>query len=560
MNQPGKDNGEVLFAALLVVALAANGIGTLNGLFPQDSAVYAVVSKQIAVSGNWGDLFLDGRDWLDKPHFPFWMSALSMRALGVSAFAYKLPGFAFFLLSLLYTYLLARDLCGTRVARMAVLLLSVSGHVVVSSSDLRAEPFLMGLLVAAVYHGRRASTGPWVVHLVAGSLFTACALMTKGIFLVIPVAGAIAGDALLRRRPGELFRLRWLFALALVAVFVLPEVYAVYRQFDLHPEKTVFGRTGVSGVRFFFWDSQFGRFVNTGPIQGKGNPFFFLHTVVWAFAPWGLILYPAVLHRLRSAWRGENREYVTLSASLPLFLVFSVSGFQLPHYLNILFPFFSILVADWALSLESVRGKAALAAVQYLVALTLAAGMVLLQLSFRPGSPAVCGSLLAALVVLSSLTMRLVNDRVQRAILVSAASAGILGVWVNAVYIPALLSFQACPRAAACVNSDPMERIPGDLELNSRVFEFYLDQPVRRLNAPALKPGDGQGVLVYTDDRGLGRLTEFGWGYRVVETWKHYDRITTPTLPFFHHGRRGELLKNRHLVEIFPDRGEVRER
>ena len=38
--------------------------------------------------------------------------------------------------------------------------------------------------------------------------------------------------------------------------------------------------TSVSGIRFFFWDSQFGRFFNTGPIKGSGDPFFYFHTPV----------------------------------------------------------------------------------------------------------------------------------------------------------------------------------------------------------------------------------------------------------------------------------------
>ena len=62
--------------------------------------------------------------------------------------------------------------------------------------------------------------------------------------------------------------------LVLLILFINPELICLYIQFDLHPEKILFGHTHVSGIRFFFWDSQFGRFLNTGPIKGAGRRVF----------------------------------------------------------------------------------------------------------------------------------------------------------------------------------------------------------------------------------------------------------------------------------------------
>ena len=76
---------------------------------------------------------------------------------------------------------------------------------------------------------------------------------------------------------------------------------ALYLQFDAQPDKLVFERTGVSGIRFFVWDSQFGRFFNTGPIRNTdGNPAFFVHVFLWAFLPWVAVAFAA----LARAWRG----------------------------------------------------------------------------------------------------------------------------------------------------------------------------------------------------------------------------------------------------------------
>jgi hypothetical protein len=67
------------------------------------------------------------------------------------------------------------------------------------------------------------------------------------------------------------FNVKWLLVFILTFIFIIPEIYAVYNQFDLHPEKVVFGKKNVSGMKFLFWDSQFGRFFNNGPIKGKGD-------------------------------------------------------------------------------------------------------------------------------------------------------------------------------------------------------------------------------------------------------------------------------------------------
>src|SRR5262249_55111305 len=91
---------------------------------------------------------------------------------------------------------------------------------------------------------------------------------------------------------------RWWGTALVILVGLTPELYCLYAQFDAHPDKLVFGQTGVSGLRFFFWDSQFGRFLNTGPIRGHGTPWFFLHTTLWAFWPWSGVLALALVPRL----------------------------------------------------------------------------------------------------------------------------------------------------------------------------------------------------------------------------------------------------------------------
>lgn len=365
------------FYGLAAVGVILNATGLYPPILEPDGALYACLAKTMAQSGDFVNLYAVGSDWLDKPHFPFWVTAVSFRLFGVNTVAYKFPALLFFLGGVVYTYRFARLTYPKLVAQVTALVLLTAFHGVLSNSDVRAEPYLTGLIIGAVYHFWRVFVGQGAAnslsshalrpmpfaHLILGSVLTGCALMTKGVFVLVPIGAGLLLHWLLTGNWRELLKPRWYAAVALSFGFTLPEIYCLYQQFDLHPEKLVFGQTGVSGVRFFFWDSQVGRFFNTGPIKGEGDKLFFVHTLLWAFLPWSLPLYAGIgraivdLVKRRSSLPvpagpvQAGPEYVSLGSGLATFALFSLSGFQLPHYLNIVFPFFAILTAQFLVSL-----------------------------------------------------------------------------------------------------------------------------------------------------------------------------------------------------------------
>ena len=288
---------------LILSAVAVHATALYDPIFSGDSALYAVIAKSFVTSGDWLNIYVSGTDWLDKPHFPFWLEAASMQLLGITAFAYKLPSLLLFLVGLIYTYRLAKDLYDPNIALLAVLILVTALHLFVSNNDVRAEAILIGLIMGGVYHFYRSATGGAIWHIVVGAVFCAAAVMTKGPFVVILFVSSMAAFLVHKGRFRDLFSLRWVLAAVLVAVFILPELIALYRQFDMHPEKVILGKTNVSGLWYFFWETQFGRFFNNGPFRGSGSPAFFVHSLLWAFVPWALIGYAAL-----AAWLTERRK------------------------------------------------------------------------------------------------------------------------------------------------------------------------------------------------------------------------------------------------------------
>jgi 4-amino-4-deoxy-L-arabinose transferase-like glycosyltransferase len=496
-----------------------------------DGALYAGIAKHMVQHHDYWNLFADGHDWLDKPHFPFWMMAISFNLLGITTIAYKLPALLFLMMGVIYTYRFALSLYDERVARWAVCILLTAEHLVISSNDVRAEPYLTGLIIASVYHLYRGRG----VHLVLGAFFAACAVMTKGPFALIPIGCAIAGQYIFTSQWKQLFSWRWLLVTVLIGVFILPELYALHEQFDLHPEKVVFGHTGVSGIRFFFWDSQFGRFMNVGPIKGQGDPFFFFHTVLWAFAPWSIFLYAAVIAFVRK----RRREFYCICGALSTFVLFSLSRFQLPHYLNIIFPFFAILTAQYILSL---KGLKFFRITQYVIIGIIGAAIVGIWVLYRPAIhyiPVVL--ILVAVGVFILLPMKELPAVFFRTCLASLA----LNIFLNGMFYPDVLQYQSGSTAAFYANRELKGEAVGMYKVGSYAMEFYLDAPVEGYDSIAAD----QSVLLFTTPEHRDTLALKGYHCTVIKSFSHFP-VTKLDLPFVNQNTRKSAVRERLLLRV----------
>ena len=85
----------ILLFALLGFVYAC---GLFVPLMDNDSAHHANIALRMYLTGDYVNLVDYGKDYLDKPHFHFWLSAFSYEIFGVTGFAYKLPSFLFTIL------------------------------------------------------------------------------------------------------------------------------------------------------------------------------------------------------------------------------------------------------------------------------------------------------------------------------------------------------------------------------------------------------------------------------------------------------------------------------
>ncbi len=533
----------------ICAAVLLNFSGLFVTILGLDGPLYACIAKTMVQRQDYVDLFSQGKDWLDKPHFPFWVTALSFQILGFQTWAYKLPAILFVLMGGGYTYLFCKNLYNKEVALWSVLIFLTAEHVIISNNDVRAEPYLTGLIIASVYHFYKTCAKNSIGHLALGCAFAACAVMTKGIFALIPIFGAFAGEFIFTKNWKQLFHWRWLLAVVLILLLITPELYCLYEQFDLHPEKIVFGQQHVSGIKFFFWDSQFGRFFNTGPIKGGGDKFFFFHTLLWAFIPWSILLYIAVVQFFRNK---NKREWYCICGALLTFLVFSASKFQLPHYITIVFPFFAILTAQYLIGIKIAKGLHLIRITQGVVLSLLVLIILALQYFYRVENitffTVLPLAITAALFIFIS--VKEAFGRKYKLLFQSVLVSIFINLYLNLNFYPSLLKYQSGSEAAFYIDKNSMRDLPVaqlKQEEYSHSLEFYLNRPLFLVNE------DGKGnlpqkpFLLYASEEAVKRLKQKGWKINLIKTFDDY-LVTRLKGKFLNRKTRKEAISQAQLV------------
>ncbi|WP_214069965.1 glycosyltransferase family 39 protein [Mucilaginibacter sp. dw_454] len=544
-----KNKDKPVYLLLFVLAFAVNVAGINVNFFTDDPGLYAAIAKTMLHKHDLLQLYTYGQDWLDKPHFPFWMIVLSFKLFGVSVWAYRLPALLFFLLAARYTYLFARKYYDWEAAAVAVLILMTSQYIIMSNTDVRAEPYLMALVIASIYHISNLNDEFTFKDLLLAALFTACAIMTKGIFVIVAIYGSLLGQAIFTRRFSSIFKPRFWLLYLLTLIFTLPEFYALYIQFDLHPEKLVFGKHGVSGIWWFLWDSQFGRFVNNGPIsRTKGSDiFFYVHTLLWAFAPWCLLFYYAVYKSIRKIYfKTGLAEYYTLSGGLLLLVLFSLSKFQLPFYANTVFPLFAIVTAPYCYRQLSVRANKFRLANQGIYIILFTIVVFVINIFLKPASQLFFVVDCVLFFLLISLIGKQVKDLHRKAFFINCSAVLFANFYLAMVLYPVLTSYNGQIPAAQYVNQHNYTNIYSG-RMESNVFQFECNNPVTFLPVEKFKDMNAPGSVMYVTQYLLNYLNNNHIPYHLLKSFTHYpqERI----LPaFVNTDTREKVLEKVYLI------------
>lgn len=538
-----------MYRYLLWPVIAVHVLGLFVDVMEIDAAQYASISLEMLRDGHWLEIYHRHGDYLDKPPLLFWLSAMSFWLLGVTNFAYKLPSFLFGLLAMYATYRLTRLYYGRRAGRLAALILGTAQAFFLMTTDVRTDLLLTGAVATAIWQLAEYLENEQWKYLFGGFFFIGLALLAKGpIGLMVPVL-AIGTDRIIRGRYRDLYRWQWLVGMVLVGLMLLPMLYGLYEQFDKHPEKLVNGRRQVSGLYFYLWEQSFGRITGESVWRDDSTPFFFVHTLLWAFLPWTPVLLAALWDRLRHLKdKRRYQEYMSVGGFVLTFLALSLSHYKLPHYLNVILPLGAMISGGYLDHLR-VRPARRLRVAQYFVYLSL--WILALILAFYIFTPVKATAVIVAtgamaLAVHNMWRLPPRNGIVVNGILTAVAVNMILNLQVY----PNLLRYQSTSAAGRWLRSRPEVKAHfAALKTWGHALDFYGRTIVpHRRSVAELRPEEW---YLFTDDPGLKQLREAGRDYIIIRRFEDYP-VTLLTLRFLDPRTRHNATTRKYIVRLNP--------
>ena len=321
-----------------------------------DSVQYANISREMLQNKSFLQIFDQGKDYLDKPPMLFWLSSLSMYFFGINDFAFRLPSILMAILAIYSTYKFTLLYYSNEIAILAALVLASTQAMFLITHDVRTDTMLMAWVILAIWQfASWLNNRKWHSLIIAFSA-VAFGMMTKGpIALMVPIF-SFAPHMLIHRNFKMLFRWEYLVGLIIIVILLIPMDIGLYQQFDLHPEKVMYEKTGTSGIRFFYWTQSFGRITGESVWHENDDFFFLFQNLLWGFLPWTLFLISGLISECTRIIRtkfivNKNEEWIVLPGFLITYTALGISNYQLPHYIYVVLPFTAIIAAKSLYSL-----------------------------------------------------------------------------------------------------------------------------------------------------------------------------------------------------------------
>jgi 4-amino-4-deoxy-L-arabinose transferase-like glycosyltransferase len=260
------------------------------------------------------------------------------------------------ILAIYSTYKFTLIYYSSEIAGLAALILASTQAMFLITHDVRTDTMLMAWVILSIWQfANWLNNRKWSSLIIAFSA-VAFGMMTKGpIALMVPVF-SFAPHLIMHRNFKMLFRWEYLVGIVIIIILLIPMDIGLYQQFDLHPEKVMYEKTGTSGLRFFYWTQSFGRITGESVWHENDEFFFLFQNLLWGFLPWTVFLIFGLISECAKIIRtkfslNKNEEWIVLPGFLITYTALGISNYQLPHYIYVVLPFTAIIAAKSLYSL-----------------------------------------------------------------------------------------------------------------------------------------------------------------------------------------------------------------
>jgi 4-amino-4-deoxy-L-arabinose transferase-like glycosyltransferase len=524
-------------------------IGLFVPLMDNDSAHHANIALHMHLTGDYVSLVDYAGAYLDKPHLHFWLCAFSYKLFGVTSFAYKFPSFLFTILGVYSTYRLGKTLYDKEVGKLAALIIASAFSFMLANIDVRMDAILTACVAFATWQLVEFVQHKKMLNVLGAAAGLAAGFCTKGHIAVFVPAVATLFYILYRKEWKLFLNWKWLLLLLLFALFITPVVYCYYVQFNLHPELMVRGKDHINGVKFILLNQSVERFNGTMGNDAKHDYLFFLHSFLWAFAPWSILAYIALAGRIKNFLQ-RKEEWLTTGTFIAMLLIVSFSGFKLPHYLNIVFPVTAVMTAAFVISkqLQPARTKNI-----YIIQLMII-GLLLLVVAAINGWAFPVNTVLpiAGVVLILAVVFYFIKSttygQLQKTVTASAAAMIVCFFLLNSNFYPKLLTYQGGNELAFATKG---KLNPADVyfwkDTYSSSYNFYTQTLRKSFADSVLQPG--KKIWLACDSRDEEAIKQAG--YRLGSRFIAPDfELTKLDIKFINPDKRDKQCTKMMLLEI----------
>ncbi|MCS3870635.1 4-amino-4-deoxy-L-arabinose transferase-like glycosyltransferase [Chryseobacterium ginsenosidimutans] len=517
----------------------------LSGLFvplmENDSAQHASMAMRMALTNDFFNIYKGENPYLDKPHLHFWLAAIAMKIFGINHIAYRIPSLMALILGAFSTKKLANLLYENENTGYVASLIFLSAQtIILSAHDVRTDAVLTGFIIFSIWQFVKFFKTQTNLSAILAGLGTAMAFSSKGLMAVVIIGFCVFSYLLYSREWKKFFNLKIIFTLIIFVIGISPVLYAYHHQF------------GEEGIQFILFNQSMNRLTANGFKETSPDYFFFFHTLLWAFLPFSLAFYFGVFEKtaffIKNKFRKiEGVEFLTLGGFWLVMLIFSISKFKLPHYLNGLIAILAILTSIYLFDIykkNSIKKVRILYIVQLVVIFATIPGLGLLTYYFTGIHNIVLFVLFVCIFIYLLINIFRKENIFKKFVFISLVFSIAVNIYLNTQFYPVLTQYQGSLKIAEFVNKNKIEKdkifmLKG---YEPWAFDFYTKRNTPRVDENSLKKGD---YLVIYDEH----LSTLKKTYKLIDKENHY-RITRLSLKFLNPKTRNGQYEKISLVEV----------
>jgi 4-amino-4-deoxy-L-arabinose transferase-like glycosyltransferase len=341
-------------------------------LFEGSEGLYAHISREMALSGQYFQLTYHDHPYVNKPPLFFWVLALATRLFGENEIALRLPGALFGFATVILTYFLGKSLFSRTAGFWAALVVATSHLVLWYGRRVLFDSMQTFFITLALFAWAKAylqAASGWWYPIVGLSM--ALAVMTKGLHGAALPLVVIIGLLVLTRDVTPLKHRS--FHLTVLCTIGILAGYASLLSDNLQWHFSVF-----EGYNIAFPFSQQSA---TG-----GNPVYWYLLILWFdFFPWIALLPPSLVWlACKQPFRLERSELFLLVWFFGMLAALSLSRLKREPYLMPLTPALGLLIGQYCHSVWSSSEPKRLATATLRITLSLLAGTFVIAMIYGP--------------------------------------------------------------------------------------------------------------------------------------------------------------------------------